>query len=147
MSARGDEIAAAARTWLGTPYVHQASCKGAGADCLGLVRGLWREVVGPEPETPPPYTWDWSETGGEALLGAALRHLIPCRMGDPGPGDILLFRMRDGRVAKHLGIVSRAAPTLRFIHAYSGHGVVENSLSAPWRRRVAARFRYPERIR
>lgn len=43
-------IVAEARAWLGTPYRHQASLKGVGADCLGLVRGVWRAVVGPEPE-------------------------------------------------------------------------------------------------
>ncbi|MFZ2468534.1 MAG: peptidase, partial [Parvibaculum sedimenti] len=43
-------VVAAARAWIGTPYRHQASCKGAGADCLGLVRGLWREFHGAEPE-------------------------------------------------------------------------------------------------
>ena len=35
----GDAIVAAARTWIGTPYEHQASCRGAGTDCLGLLRG------------------------------------------------------------------------------------------------------------
>jgi hypothetical protein len=39
-------IIAAARSWLGTPYAHQASLKGVGCDCLGLVRGVWREVQG-----------------------------------------------------------------------------------------------------
>ncbi|RMD92718.1 MAG: peptidase, partial [Alphaproteobacteria bacterium] len=33
----------------------------------------------------------------------------------------------------------------RFIHSYSGHGVVENPLSEPWARRVVARFAFPER--
>ena len=28
--------------WIGTPYRHQASLKGVGCDCLGLVRGVWR---------------------------------------------------------------------------------------------------------
>ncbi|MGB3409057.1 MAG: peptidase, partial [Jannaschia sp.] len=28
--------------------------------------------------------------------------------------------------------------------AYSGHGVVESPLSAPWRRRIVARFEFPE---
>ena len=38
-------IVAAARRWLGTPYHHQATRQGVGADCLGLVRGVWREGV------------------------------------------------------------------------------------------------------
>ncbi|MFY8139958.1 MAG: peptidase P60, partial [Caulobacter sp.] len=56
-------IVAAARGWLGTPYRHQASVKGVGCDCLGLVRGVWRELYGQEPETAPPYRPDWAETG------------------------------------------------------------------------------------
>ena len=44
-----------ARGWIGTPYRHQASLKGVGCDCLGLVRGVWREVMGEEPEAPPAY--------------------------------------------------------------------------------------------
>ena len=34
----------AATGWIGTPYRHQASQKGVGCDCLGLVRGVWREL-------------------------------------------------------------------------------------------------------
>ena len=46
-------IVAAARGWIGTPYQHQASVKGAGSDCLGLLRGVWRELIGPEPTAIP----------------------------------------------------------------------------------------------
>ena len=51
-------IVAAARAWIGTPYQHQASLIHVGCDCLGLVRGVRREVNGPEPEEAPPYTPD-----------------------------------------------------------------------------------------
>ena len=54
-------IVAAARSWIGTPYRHQASLKGVGCDCLGLLRGVWRDVVGDEPERPPAYSRDWAE--------------------------------------------------------------------------------------
>ncbi len=40
-----EKIVAAARAWVGTPYHHQASVKGAGCDCLGLIRGIWRELA------------------------------------------------------------------------------------------------------
>jgi NlpC/P60 family putative phage cell wall peptidase len=39
-----ETIVAAARSWFGTPYHHQASVKGVGSDCLGLIRGIWREL-------------------------------------------------------------------------------------------------------
>ncbi|MEZ5779853.1 MAG: peptidase [Paracoccaceae bacterium] len=145
MSETGDRAVEIARTWIGTPYVHQASVRGAGADCLGLLRGVWRAIYGCEPEYIPAYTTDWSEPGGEERLwDAALRHLTACDLrSDPEPGQVLLFRMRQGAVAKHLGLVASKGERARFIHAYSGHGVVESALSAPWLRRVVARFEFP----
>ena len=108
------------------------------------MRGIWREVLGAEPEPVPAYTADWSEAAGrEDLLAAAQLWLEPAT--DPHSGDVLVFRMRAGAVAKHLGIASEVGAAPRFIHAYSGHAVVETALSEPWRRRIAARFRFPER--
>ncbi len=141
---RGAEVLARAEGWLGTPYLHQASCKGAGTDCLGLLRGVWREIYGAEPRTIPAYTADWSEPEGrEALFEAAAELLRPVAQEQEAPGDVLLFRMRPGAVAKHLGILASTGPEACFIHAYSGHGVVLSPLSAPWRRKVAAIFRFP----
>ncbi len=139
------DVVEAARGWLGTPYVHQQSVQGAGCDCLGLLRGVWRQVAGAEPEPVPAYSMDWSEPqGDEVLWQAALRHLTPKPVAEAAPGDVLLFRMRDGAVAKHLGLQSATGPDARFIHAYSGHGVVESALSAPWQRRIVARFAFPK---
>ncbi|MEM9550003.1 MAG: NlpC/P60 family protein [Pseudomonadota bacterium] len=143
MSGRRD-IVEAARLWLGTPYRHQAACRGAGTDCLGLIRGVWRDRIGSEPEAAPAYSMDWSEPQGEERLWqAARRHLAEQPLGELQPGDVVLFRMRTGSVAKHLGIISDLTPVARFIHAYSGRGVVESALSAPWRSRIVARFQYP----
>ena len=139
-------VVSAARDWIGTPYRHQASTKGAGADCLGLIRGIWRELYGEEPAEVPAYTADWSEPQGEeALLAASERYLK--RQDGPswGAGTVLLFRMKDAGLAKHLGIISEAGSAPKFIHAYSGHAVVESALSAPWRRRVVGWFAFPER--
>lgn len=137
---------AEARTWIGTPYVHQGAVKGAGCDCLGLIRGLWQAHYATEPETVPFYTADWSEPqGDERLLQAAKRNLRDVSHDDMAAGQVLLFRMRSGAVAKHLGLLAcvGAAPT--FIHAYAGHGVTESPLSAPWARRIVARFAFLER--
>ena len=139
------EIIEKARLWLRTPYLHQASRRGAGCDCLGLLRGIWRDHLGAEPESIPAYTEDWSEAAGrEDLLTAARRWLIPADDLPLSPGDVLLFRMRTNAVAKHLGILTEITPTPRFIHAYTGHGVIETALSDPWRRKIAARFRFPD---
>ena len=45
MSALSDKIVTEARRWIGTPYRHQAATRGAGTDCLGLIRGVWREPL------------------------------------------------------------------------------------------------------
>ena len=141
------DVVIRARVWLGTPYVHQQSVRGAGCDCLGLLRGVWRETFGAEPEAVPAYSRDWSEPqGDEALWRAAARHLIQKPREAAEPGDVLLFRMRDSAVAKHLGLQSETGPAPRFIHAYSGHGVVESPLSQPWARRIVARFAFPDEV-
>ena len=132
--------------WIGTPYLHQCSMRGAGCDCLGLLRGVWRELLGPEPEAVPAYSRDWSEPEGEERLwAAALKHLVAKPLDREAPGDILLFRMREGAVAKHLGLQAGTGQGASFIHAYSGHGVVESALTPPWERRIVARFAFPER--
>ncbi|MBE1284718.1 MAG: peptidase [Rhodobacteraceae bacterium] len=143
-----EDVVRVARNWLGTPYVHQASLRGAGSDCLGLIRGVWRELLGSEPEVAPPYSMDWSEPQGEERLWtAATRHLIAKPKTEMSEGDVVLFRMRAGSVAKHLGILSVTGPDAKFIHAYSGHGVVENALSVPWRRRIVGCFEFPLEVR
>ena len=164
-----EAIVAAARGWFGTPYHHQASVKGVGCDCLGLIRGLWRELLGDEPETLPAYTRDWGDaTGSEPLLAVARRHLLPLASVDLAqPGDMLVFRMQAG-VAKHAGILSALPATSealsrgallerngllerdglyerggKFIHAVEELGVTEVALTRWWRRRLVAAFSLP----
>ena len=140
----GERVVAAARGWIGTPYRHQASCRAVGCDCLGLVRGVWREVMGAEPERPPAYTPDWAEaTGEERMLAAAARHMVRVEAGAQ-PGDVLLFRMLERGPAKHAAIlVSDRLAGGTVVHAYSGHGVCETRLGEAWLRRLAGIFRFP----
>ena len=140
----GALVVAEARLWLGTPYRHQASLRGAGTDCLGLLRGVWRQIYGQEPEVVPPYTSDWSEPSGqEDMIAAARRWLVEKPLTRDDDGDVLIFRMRPGAVAKHVAIAAHQSGQPTIIHAYSGYAVVETALSAPWARRVAARFEFP----
>lgn len=136
-----EDIVAEARAWIGTRYRHQASVKGVGCDCLGLVRGVWRGCIGVEPETPPPYAPDWAEaSGAETLAQAALRHLAPIPPDAFGAGDVLLFRWRARFVAKHVAIAT--GPDM-MIHAHDGASVCEIAITPWWRRRIAHAFRFP----
>jgi NlpC/P60 family putative phage cell wall peptidase len=135
------EIVTAARAWAGTPYHHQQSVKGVGTDCLGLIRGIWRDVYGAEPELPPPYTPDWADaTGEETLLHAAGRHLLAIDLTSARPGDVLLFRYRLRLPAKHMGIL--IAPN-RVLHATEGQPASDFHLTPWWTRRIAAAFCFP----
>jgi NlpC/P60 family putative phage cell wall peptidase len=134
-------IVAEARGWIGTPYRHQASLKGVGCDCLGLVRGVWRAVIGDEPERAPAYAPDWAEASGlESLADAAARHLIAIERNSFAAGDVLLFRWRANLPAKHAAVVT--APD-KIVHAHDGAAVAEVALAPWWRRRIAFAFRFP----
>lgn len=134
-------VLAEAREWIGTPYQHQASVKGAGCDCLGLIRGVWRALYGGEPESAPAYTPDWAERAGEeTLLAAAQRHLREVEVADAAPGDVLLFRMDAQSPAKHAAMLDEEG---RLIHAYWGRAVVRSRFAPWWRARCAAAFAFP----
>jgi len=144
VSALRDQALAQARSWIGTPYRHQASTKKHGADCLGLVRGVWRALYGAEPEPLPPYSAEWAERGGaETLLLAARRRLTEITPGAAQPGDVLLFRFAPGRPAKHCAILSAQG---RMIHAWQGRAVCETAMGRWWRRRLCAAFEFPSKL-
>lgn len=157
-------VIALARAWIGTPYHHQASAPGAGVDCIGLVRGVFRALYGHEPEALPGYSRDWAEaTGTETLIVAARRHLVEIDAATAREGDVVVFRYRPRLVAKHAGILACGEPSspaliverspspdaacpssgLTLIHAMEGAPVSEVNLSAWWRRRIAAAFAFP----
>jgi NlpC/P60 family putative phage cell wall peptidase len=145
LTARQTEIVTAARQWIGTPYHHQAAVMGAGCDCLGLIRGVYAQVMGREAETPPPYSRDWAEASSEELLLAACgRHLrdVP-PWEDMAPGDVVVLRMHKNAAAKHAAIYTGNGT---MVHAQEGCPVSEVPLRV-WRRDILRIFvyRFPER--
>jgi len=130
------------KRWLDTPYQHQASECGAGSDCLGLIRGIYRHLYGGEPVALPPYTPDWAEISGqETMRDAARDWLTEISKAETKPGDALLFRMSPHASCKHIAILS--APNI-ITHAYWGRAVVESFFVPYWRRHWAHSFRFPE---
>jgi NlpC/P60 family putative phage cell wall peptidase len=140
VSGREEEIVAAAREWLGTPYRHQGSVLGVGCDCLGLVRGVWRAIYGVEPVAMPAYRADMRDPAhAGSLLAAAERWLVRGE-GPTRPGQVVLFKLNRAMAPKHCGIM---VGTDRFIHAQEQVGVVEAHMSESWARRVAGAFGFP----
>lgn len=135
-------VVAEARRWIGTPYVDQQTVRGAGCDCLGLVRGVWRAVVGPEPTEVPPYTRDWGETGPvEVMMAGALEWMVQVPLPEAGAGAVVLFRMRSGAIAKHCGILTGDGT---MVHARERLGVIEEPYTETWQRRAVAAFQFPQ---
>ena len=125
--------------WIGTPYRHQASLKGVGCDCLGLVRGVWRAVYRRRAGTRAALC---AGLGGgarqESLAAAAARHLVAIERDEIEPGDVLLFRWR-----AHLPPSTRPlSPRPQVVHAHDGAAVTEVVLAPWWRRRLALRFAF-----
>jgi NlpC/P60 family putative phage cell wall peptidase len=135
-----EQVVSIARSWIGTPYIHQASLKGVGCDCLGLLRGVWREFHGREPELPPPYSADWAEASGrETMAEAAARHMQAINVGDFAAGDVILFRWREGLPAKHCAIATSGKT---MVHAHDGAAVAEVAVGRWWRRHLVFAFQF-----
>lgn len=132
-------IVLATLAWCGTPYCHQASTKQQGTDCLGLVRGVWREVIGTEPMSPPPYAASWA-ADDRSLIDAAARFLHRQTKTEPQPGDVLLFQMRPHAAPRHCGIYIGMG---RFVHAYDGRAVGGAWYSSFWQKRCTDYFSFP----
>ena len=141
-----DGIVAEARLWIGTPYLHQASVRGRGADCLGLVRGIWRDVYrsGTASRSKLFCRLGAMFQGTKTLLGAAQRWFEEIGLEQAGAGDLVCFRWGRGKIAKHLGLLTAPLKSgAGFIHAYERAGVVETTLGQRWQSRVVACFQFP----
>jgi NlpC/P60 family putative phage cell wall peptidase len=139
-----------ALSWRGTPYAHGMSVKGVGCDCIGLIRGVWREHLGSEPCLIPPYSPDWAEvSGGEQLIDGLSKVSQKLDMPMAIPGDILVFCMKPQAPAKHAAILIEgdrvADRQAKILHAYWGHAVVVSWLSPFWVRHINAAFRFPKK--
>ena len=125
-------VVAEARTWIGTPWKHQARVKGIGVDCIGLVGGVasalgireafeWRDdrSLRGYGRTPVP----------ETLLDACERFMDRVAVIDRRIGDVLVIGFSAG--PQHFAIVSRRSPDC-IIHAYAQRrAVVETPATLP----------------
>jgi NlpC/P60 family putative phage cell wall peptidase len=143
-----EDIVRSVRQWIGTPYQHQASVKQRGCDCLGLVRGVWRDQVGPEPEAMLDYGPSWGDTSSVEILERALeRYFEPMEIDPTKAGCVISFRMRKHCLVKHVGItMGYVGEQALMAHSYNNRGVVLAPLNAAWLRRCAGQYNFPRRI-
>lgn len=114
------DVLEVARLWVGTPYVLGAALRGAGCDCVGLVRGVWSEYTGRPLPAAPPWRADWANDRARPLVAAARQYLVPKDPQEAGPGDVVVLRVQGTREA-HCGILEDGD---QLIHAMEAVGVV-----------------------
>ncbi|MFZ5610169.1 MAG: NlpC/P60 family protein [Pseudomonadota bacterium] len=130
-----DDLVAAARQCLGTPFRHQGRALGRGLDCVGLLIHV-AHGVGLQTDDPCDY-------GRQPAHGLLERHLAAAGLAPIPPvaalpGDVLLFRI-DGP-AQHVALASDKG----MIHAYAlARRVVEHRLDPVWRARLVGAYRFP----
>ena len=133
-------LIAEARSWIGTPYHHQAALKGVGCDCIGLIRGIYA-AFGGVVELPADYSPSWHLHRAEERLRDGLdRYGTEVPLLSARPGDILLFGIGKGPAAHGAVLIEGAV----IIHAYSEAGaVIASRLSGRWLAWRRAAFAFP----
>lgn len=110
-----NEIVAEARSWEGSTWQHQASLKNVACDCVGLIRGVYKELTGIVPDIPFNYSATWPlYKSEEKLYNECTKVLIEIPVESAGIGDVVLFGFGKGP-ASHIGI--KLSDKL-FIHSY-----------------------------
>jgi cell wall-associated NlpC family hydrolase len=123
------DVVDCARSWIGTPYLHQHRVKGFGVDCVGLLIGVCRELGLVDP------SFDINgysrKPDGTTLLARCSDLMDPVREDQVKPGHVLVIAFRD--LPQHMGILGDYLHGgFSLIHAHgntAGKGRVEEW---PW---------------
>lgn len=124
-----DQIVAAARECLKTPFVHQGRALGFGQDCAGVLVHIFQSLTLPyiDQKGYPrrPYA------GMMKTILDRQPSLIEINKKQIDKGDVLLMRIY--REPQHIAIYTVDS----IVHSYSGAGeVIEHRLDHPWRKRI-----------
>ena len=137
MFEKADQVIAAARECVGTPFRHQGRLRGVGLDCAGLgiiaAKAVGIEIVdfSGYPRTP-------FDGMLKKMFTAQSWHLRQIKNDDAAPGDVLLMRISSA--PQHVAILSYNG---YMIHAYQNVGkVVEQRIDDDWRNKIIAVYRF-----
>lgn len=138
-----------ARTWIGTPYHHQGRVKKVGADCIGLLVGVLKDlnvlsnVKDKDGNFIPLYRFDDSvysfNPNGHKLQKIIRQFFRPKDVKDIEPGDIVL--MCWAKFPQHVAYVSDYNDKLGLIHIHRHAGkCVEHNLDETWKSRIVEAY-------
>lgn len=131
------QVVEEARTYLGTPFLHQGRKKIVGVDCIGLLTGI-AQLFGFTYHDKKSYTKYPTE---DLLLPELRKALEEIPTEEAQPGDVLVFWVsRSTRIPQHLALMT----DIGMLHTYqSVMKVVEHGLDKRWKRRLCFAFKFP----
>lgn len=141
------KLVASARGWIGTPFRHQASVKGQGVDCGGLIRGVLLEV-GLLPsdyvERMPRDAFAYARRPDGVTLKRYCDQYFE-ETGEARFGDIALFRY--AKHPQHLAFFGDYVHGgLSLIHALGAdhpNKVIEHRFDSMWSKRLVGVYKVP----
>lgn len=144
---QANDIVAQARSWIGTPFHHQARLKKIGCDCLGLIVGVVDELELKDKNGVKLAAYDEvtysKEPDGEYLIQKLVDVLAEIAPEEMRPGDLALFKVREN--PQHLAILTDYEGGLGMIHSFApARRVVEHRLDDDWRARLVKVFRWQQ---
>jgi cell wall-associated NlpC family hydrolase len=135
------EVVAEARTWLGTPWVHQHRTKGVAVDCAGLVICVARDLG----LVPPGFDFNgYTRSPDGTLLAVCEQYMHRIPREQLQPGDVVVVSMKGE--PQHMGIVADYVHSgLSIVHATNAGAccVVETRLAFNAIFRYRAAFALP----
>lgn len=142
-----NNIVAQARTWIGTPFHHQARLKGKGCDCLGLIVGVVGELGLKDRNGMKLAAYDEvtysKEPDGAYLIQKLTGLLEEVPIAEARAGDLALFKVREN--PQHLAILSDYEGGLGMIHSFApSRRVVEHRLDDEWKSKIIKVFRWQQ---
>lgn len=145
---KASDIIAEAREWVYTPFRHQASMKGVGCDCVGLIKGVGeatQAIINVD------HRWEnykyYRRTPNPRIMQQGMEDfLLPLDPSEARPGDVVWMQWREN-LPMHLGllgVIPGAEERITLIHAYSRvRMVVEHGFTDEWKARANSYWRYP----
>ena len=137
-----DQIIAAARSLIGTPFRHQGRAAQGVLDCAGLVVAV-AESIGADYIDQQGYSTHPSNGLLEAALDAQ-PCLVRVPLSDMQPADVLLMKFASD--PQHLAIYVGFNPVYQdegIVHAYAqSRKVCEHRLTDEWRARIVRVYRF-----
>lgn len=138
-----DQVFSRALEWVGTPWKHNQSTKGVGADCVGFLWGLGTELG---IELPPLNNYSRIPEG-DGLINHLDQLLIRQNKIILQPGICLAFntfniKQRIGN-ARHVGLLINYRRLIHAVYQSQGTGSVIVNNIGKWEHRIVAAYKLP----